>query len=459
MALDSEEVLYGGAAGGGKTYALLSWLAAGAHIPTYSAVFFRRTYPQLSRSNDSPIEKSFLIFGPLGGKYNSSDKYWKFPSGARIDFSHMQHEIDKLNHQGAAYHRIAFDELTQFSETQYEYLQSRLRKHEGFPIRCATAAASNPDGPGRQWVMRRFVTQEAIDSIRTLTARDPSPEGQFFKAENDCVFMPSRVADNPTLDVEDYIERLQTKLGPVLAARLANGDWSITEGSQIHPDWLRYFTMRGEHVIPMEPNGVPIGMYDCRKMSRFATVDTAGTSKQKAEEDKGKPPSWSVCAVWDYLAEMRFLFLRHIWRLRGDYLEVKEGVRETIRQWNVPTTLVENAHHGQPLALELGLKLVNPVIKGMKTAKSGPAESAKLERAIASGLLKKFQAGEIFFPDRETVPGVHLWLSDFEGELLGWTGRADETSDQVDVCSYACDHVPSEGMAWGGVVSVGRARF
>lgn len=456
LELDCEEALYGGAAGGGKTFALIHWLAQGVHIPEYSGIFFRRTYPQLSRSNDSPIAKSHLIYRPLGGVYSAQEHKWTFPSGARIDFSHLQHEDSKFDHQGPSYHRVAFDELTQFTKTQYEYLFSRLRQHVGFPLAIGVRAASNPDGIGRDWVKRRFVTQEAIDSIRTLTAKDPSPKGQKFITPAGRVFMPSRVADNPTLDTEDYIERLNTQLGAVLAARLANGDWSVTEGAQIDPEWLRYFTKRGEHLIPLGKDGSQLGVRHDIQMQRFATVDTAGTSKQKAEEDKGlRAPSWSVCAVWDYWPRTRFLFLRHVWRMRGDFLEVKAGVRETIGQWNVPTTIVENAHHGQPLALELGnCQLVNPVIAGMKTAKAGPAESAKLERAIASGLLKKLQQGEVFFPDVSSVAGVSKWLPDLESELLGWTGRKDETADQIDVCSYAANHVRRSSQPWGGPVAV-----
>lgn len=462
LALDCEEALYGGAAGGGKTKALLMWLAEGVHIPGYSGIFFRRTSPQLSRSNDSAIEQSFPIYQPLGGKFNSQKHQWRFPCGALIEMSHMQYELNKFDHRGPSYHRICFDELTEFVETQYIYLRSRLRKHDGFPLTIGMRVASNPDGLGRMWVMKRFITQQAIDSIKQLTAFDPSPPGQVFWTPTGHAFMPSRVADNPTLDTDDYINRLQG-LGAVLAARLANGDWSITEGSLIDPEWLRYFAMRGEMLVPIGKDDKQLCSVDSRTVQRFATIDTAGTSKHKADEDRGKPHSWSVCAIWDYWPKMRFLFLRHVWRRRVEWLDLKAGMSEVLRQWNVPLAVIESAHHGQPLAGELegrnrvprvcNAKLVNPVIAGMKMAKVGNALSAKQERAEASGFLAMLQQGRIFFPQIEAMPKDINWLPDFEGELLGWSGRKEETSDQVDVCSYAANHIRSGAKSWGGVVN------
>ena len=119
LALQCEEALYGGAAGGGKTEALLMWLAQGVKIPSYSAIFFRRTYAQLSKSNDSPLTKSQDLYRPLGGIYKAGEHKWIFPSGATIEFGHLQHEMSVQDYTGPAYHRIAFDELTQFSQHQY----------------------------------------------------------------------------------------------------------------------------------------------------------------------------------------------------------------------------------------------------------------------------------------------------------------------------------------------------
>ena len=163
--------------------------------------------------------------------------------------------------------------------------------------------------------------------------------------------------------------------------------------------------------------------------------------------------------MWDYWAELKMLFLRHVWRKRVGWNELRSGLKDVIAEWRIPLVLIENAHHGQPLAAELDssttLRLVGPVIEGMKTARVGDVKSAKLERAIASGLLTKLQASEIFLPDVQTVAGVSKWMPEFESELLSWTGRPDEMADQIDVFSYAVDHVRRNALSWGGIINMG----
>ncbi|MBC7855848.1 MAG: hypothetical protein IAF94_20665, partial [Pirellulaceae bacterium] len=238
LALECEEALYGGAAGGGKTEALLMWLAQGVKVPSYSAIFFRRTYAQLSKSNDSPLTKSHDLFRPLGGIYKGSEHKWVFPSGATIEFGHLQHEMSVQDYTGPAYHRIAFDELTQFSQNQYQFLFSRMRMRKDFPVRMGVRAASNPGGPGHAWVKAWFITPEAEKAILQLGAYQPSPAGLIFWPNPNRAFVPARVADNPSLDIEDYVARLRTQLPPLLRERLLNGDWSAIEDAAIKIDWL-----------------------------------------------------------------------------------------------------------------------------------------------------------------------------------------------------------------------------
>ncbi len=236
--LKCEEALYGGACGGGKTQALLMYLAEGVKIPDYSGILFRRTLTQLEKSNDSPITKSHTLFRPLGGKYNASKYRWTFPSGATIEFGHLPFEGSELNYQGPAYHRVAFDELTQFSEHQYTYLFSRMRMRKEFPVRMGIRAASNPGGHGHTWVKNRFVTSDAIKSIQSTSYNEPSPKKFIFWMNPDRAFVPARVADNPSLDIEDYIARMRNNLTTILRQRLLNGDWSAVEDAVIRPDWF-----------------------------------------------------------------------------------------------------------------------------------------------------------------------------------------------------------------------------
>src|SRR5262245_27248685 len=119
--LDCFERLYGGSVGGGKSEALLMWLAEGIGIPRYSGIIFRRTETDLANSNDSLVAKAMRMFLPLGGVVTESGKRWRFPSGAMIELAGLQHETSVTKHQGPSYHRIAFDELTHFTQSQYEF--------------------------------------------------------------------------------------------------------------------------------------------------------------------------------------------------------------------------------------------------------------------------------------------------------------------------------------------------
>jgi hypothetical protein len=453
LRLDSEEGLYGGAGGGGKTWALLRWLGDGFNVPGYTGIFFRRTYPQLSRSNDSPIAQSQEIYKPLGGVYSATAHAWTFSSGAKIEFGHLQYETSVYDYQGPSYHRVAFDELTQFSEDQYLYLFSRMRKRVGFPIPCGVRSATNPGGLGHQWVKARFVTQDAMDMISGLEVHHPCPAGSVYWPAPSRAFVPSRVADNPTIDVEDYLTRLRTYLPPVLAAQIAAGDWRVSEGTLIDPGWLRYYDQAGEMLVRLDLDGSKLGSVDCRTCRRFATIDTAGTSKDKAAEDRGRPASWSVVAIWDWHQPTGTLYLRHVGRWRVGYVELKTRTLQTLEAWSCRKVYIEGAHFGPALAAELpGLncELVGPVIGGMATGAGG---SAKLERATAAGLFTALENGKLLLPSR--LHGGPAWVTDYESELLGWTGRDGETADQIDVSSYAAHVTRRQSGTWGGVISAG----
>ncbi|MFN7135392.1 MAG: terminase large subunit domain-containing protein, partial [Myxococcales bacterium] len=154
---NGREALYGGAAGGGKSDALLMAALQYADVPGYSAVLFRRTYADLAKP-EALMDRANEWLRGADAKWNEQRKQWRFPSGAVLSFGHLEHENDKYEYQGAAYQFIGFDELTQFTRTQYLYLFSRLRRLKGLPVPLRVRAGSNPGGVGHEWVFDRFFT-------------------------------------------------------------------------------------------------------------------------------------------------------------------------------------------------------------------------------------------------------------------------------------------------------------
>ena len=223
------EALYGGAAGGGKTDAALMAASQYICVPGYNAIIFRQTYGQLAQ-DDGLIERSHEWWAGTGATYNAGAHRWTFPSGASVTFGSLQYEKDKHKYQGAAYHFVYFDELTNFPTSgAFTYLFSRLRRKDAeggnlaacphcgltqgdIPLRMR--AGTNPGGVGGSWVFDRFVAP-----WRDMLAgkREPNP---------DRVFIPSLLKDNPYLDYDAYLQSLQ-QLDPVERAQLLEGDWDV----------------------------------------------------------------------------------------------------------------------------------------------------------------------------------------------------------------------------------------
>jgi len=209
------EVLFGGAAGPGKTDCLVMEATRFVVNSRYRAIIFRRTFPQLQEI----IDRCWQWYPLLGAVYRATEHRWYFPSGAAINLGHMQHETDKFNHQGKEYHFVGFDELTQFLESQYLYLHSRVRTTDPtIPLRIRST--TNPGGPGHTWVRNRFI----VPAKPLESYIDPA------SGQSRC-FVPATVYDNPSLMQADpgYIQRLEA-LPEVEKMRLLYGNWDAFEG-------------------------------------------------------------------------------------------------------------------------------------------------------------------------------------------------------------------------------------
>ncbi len=244
------EVLFGGAAGGGKSEALLAGALQFVEFPSFRGLILRRTFADLERSLIDRARGMFRLFCPEAD-YNETKKVWRFPSGAQIYFGHLEHEKDKYAYQSAEFSYIAFDELTHFTETQYTYMLSRARSSKGLGV--YVRAATNPGGEGHAWVMRRWapwldptspVRAGAQQILGYSHGQDDTEHFHDHVTEHGLsrVFIPARVQDNPYLHLNDpgYVERLRG-LDPVTRAQLLDGDWLavVAEGALFKPHWFK----------------------------------------------------------------------------------------------------------------------------------------------------------------------------------------------------------------------------
>lgn len=142
MNCDADIVIYGGAAGSGKTHLMLLRPLLQIHDPKFNAIFFRRTGPQLSGAG-SVWDEAKQLYLNFGARIRENDREVIFPSGAKLKFSHMEHEKNKLDHQGKQYTHIYFDEGTHFTQGQITYLMSRLRS--GAEVKSSMFISCNPD--------------------------------------------------------------------------------------------------------------------------------------------------------------------------------------------------------------------------------------------------------------------------------------------------------------------------
>ena len=190
----SGEVLFGGAAGGGKSYGqLLDAMLYALKYPNSKQLILRRTFPDLERSL---ILVSLSLFPRDLYQYNSSTHRGRWSNGSIIEFGYCDSEKDVYRYQGAEYDTIRFDELTHFSEDMYIYLISRLRGANDYPKQIKSS--TNPGGVGHMWVKSRFI--------------DIGPAGEEYRSPNGTrMFIPSKVQDNKFLLEKDpgYIKRLE----------------------------------------------------------------------------------------------------------------------------------------------------------------------------------------------------------------------------------------------------------
>ena len=333
------EALYGGAKGGGKTDALLAEATRQIKNPRYKAAIFRRETPRL----EEIIERSRRWFNRTA-KYNETKRVWTFPSGAKIMFFHCEREKDKEQHQGKEYQFIAFDQIEEFTESQYNYIKGACRTSDPSMV-CYVRCTANPGNIGHAWVKGKW-----IDKL------DPDGEVKFFKRveEEDTevpvgtegsqsrAFIFARIYDNPALLNSDpnYLNTLKN-LPRALRLAFLEGDWDAFEG-QYFDEFKRIL-----HVIP----------YEVYKQS---TVQVPVTRFASLDYGFAKPASIHFHAVFP---EGKLRTYKEIYAAGMDYVTVAERFKQALEPGEKIDYLVcdpaiqgDKSHHKKELMKDGDMK-------------------------------------------------------------------------------------------------------
>lgn len=388
MLLPHEEVLFGGAAGPGKSFALILAALQYVHVPGYSAVLFRRTYPQLA-GEGGLIPKAHTILAGTDAVWREQDKTYRFPSGATIAFRHLQHETTKYDHDGLEYQFIGFDELTHFSHGQYTFLLSRLRRPAGMPVPLRVRSTTNPGGPGHGWVKARFVDEDTRPA--------------------ECAYLPATLDDNPHLDREAYRRQL-AKLSPIERAQKEHGDWdAVPDGVLFKDHHLRRY--EGDPRELLEASGVRVltswdfkNVYDTREIAR-------------------KGESWAVGHVYVHLGAQVYMIdeVRGLWSADDSIAQVKALAK---RYPMARQHLIE--------AKAAGVYVIKRIKAELPGVLPVTPKGSKEERA--NGILPFCRAGDVLMPHEIHRPK----FKDIRHEIMQYPGVPNDRGDVlIQAVEYA----------------------
>ena len=257
------QALYGGSAGGGKSDALLMAAAQYAwREPDYAAILFRRTFTDLTQPG-ALLDRAMEWWIPHGAHWDGTNKVFRFPGGGKVAFAYLFKPNDHLRYQGAEYQFTGWDELTQWPTAQpYEYVGlSRVRRLANSNIPLRTLAASNPGGPGHDWVRRQFIGGVNPDTGLHETRQH--------------AYVPARIRDNPYLDQDNYVAGLE-HLHPTVRQQLLDGDWSARDpGDYFRAEWF------GQLLDPS------VDKWPVRDCQRIRWWDLAASEKPDAARTAG----------------------------------------------------------------------------------------------------------------------------------------------------------------------------
>jgi predicted phage terminase large subunit-like protein len=396
------EALFGGAAGGGKSSALLMAALQYVDIPGYSAILFRRTFADLS------------LPGALMDRFKSwvdeyDDVHWNansyvatFPSGARISFGYLNNTNDYLRYKGSEFQFIGMDEVTEIRESDYRYLFSRLRRPASGPLSQVPLRMRAASNPAPNWVRQRFIV-EGIEKNR--------------------IFVPSKLTDNPGIDADSYRQALQA-LDPIERRRLEEGDWwSTTLGT----------LFERESVVIIDPEEVPM-VSSAARVVRF--WDLAATEPSAVTPN----PDWTVGTLMLFDGGVAYVLDIKKARVRGEKVEqllaqtaYEDGKGVAIRMEQEPGS------SGKALVDQYARYVVPGYdFQGIRSTGDKVTRARPFAAAVANGNVRVIRGA---------------WLSDWLDELSSFPEACDH-DDQVDSAVGAFTYLAGLGLPQRKIVSI-----
>jgi predicted phage terminase large subunit-like protein len=428
LSTEADVAVYGGAAGGGKSFALL--LEALRHInhPGYSAVIFRRTSVQV-RNAGSLWDTSEGLYPFAGGNPSESTLEWKFPAGTSIKFAHMEHEKNKLDWQGSQITLIGFDELTHFTESQFFYMLSRNRSTCG--VMPYIRATTNPDADSwvaelidwyigddgyplkkRSGIIRWFVRVDGNviwgDSREELVERYPGTMPKSF------TFISAKLEDNQILMQKDPSYRANLEALPLVEKeRLLGGNWKIKPAAGLYfkREWF------ADKFVDEAPK--------CQRYVRF--WDCAATDEKKVGD-----PDYTVGLLMGEHGGKYYII--DVQRFRKSPGAADEHMKQTaysdgrdvmIREEEEPGSSGKRVIATHATSIFKGFNFLGIKSTGPKVTRAGPISAA-------------CQNGNVYVVKAP-------WNNEFMSELEGFPERSHD--DQVDALSGAFDalfHKPAK---------------
>ena len=390
----SLEALFGGAAGGGKSSALLMAALQYIDVPNYSAILFRRTYADLALPGAIMDRFQRWIAEEEDIKWNANNYTAVFPSGARISFGYLNNSQDYLRYKGAEFQFIGMDEVTEIREADYRYLFSRLRRPASGPLAKVPLRMRCASNPAPNWVRQRFII-----------------EGK----EQGRIFVPSFLTDNPGIDAESYRQSLQA-LDPIERKRLEEGDWwSTTLGSMFDR----------ESVVLLDQNEVP----ELSSMARAVRFwDLAATEPSSTNPD----PDWTVGTLMMFDQGIAYILDVKRARVKGE--KVEQLIAQTAYEDGhaVPIRMEQEPGSSGKALVDQYARYVLPGYDfvGMRSTGDKVTRARPFAAALANGNVR-------------AVRGA--WLTDWLDELSTFP-EACNHDDQVDSATGAFTHLTGLGL-------------